>query len=233
MNTTTVRRTATALAALSLSALALTACGSDSSDSAAPKPSDKASSSAAPKAKESASGGSSSGDTSSAGSSSGGSTGGAEPASSSGSSGGSKSGGSSGGQTEGDVHPCRTSQLAFKVTQVSRPINHALITATNTSGTACRVPLKAPVVTFGAIDGQAQPMGPGTSSETALETGKSAYAGVRLSRADSSGGQSVTGINIALSAGDKAVTAKLAGQTTINDPQVTVFFASAADALAY
>jgi len=223
----TIRRALTALTALSLSALALTACDPGSADAAAPGTTDPASSSS-PKESNAASTGGAASATPSGSSASGGSG--------KGSTGGTASSGGTGGQntTEGDVPTCRTNQLTFTVTPVSRPVNHALITATNTSDSACRVPRNQPVVTFGDLDGQADLMGEATSAETALEVGKSAYAGLLLSRADSAGGQKVQTVSIALTADAKPTAVQIAGNPlVISDPQVSTWFATSADALTY
>ncbi|MFF4551055.1 DUF4232 domain-containing protein [Streptomyces sp. NPDC001435] len=218
---TTIRRAATALTALSLSTLALTACDPGSADAAAPG---KTTTAGTPAPKQSSA-------ASTAGTAS------ATPTRSSASEGSGGSGeGSTDGQapTEGDVPTCRSNQLKLTVTPVSRPVNHALITATNASHSACRIPRNHPVVTFDELDGQADLMGKATSSETALEVGKSAYAALMLSRADQEGGKTVQNVNIALTADAQPTAVQIAGNPlVINDPQVSTWYATSAEALLY
>ncbi|MGW3151993.1 MULTISPECIES: DUF4232 domain-containing protein [Streptomyces] len=215
---TTIRRAATALTSFSLSMLALTACDPGSADAAAPEKTTTVGASAPKQSGSASTGGTAS----------------ATPTRSSTSEGSGE--GSTGGQapSEGDVPTCRSNQLKLTVTPVSRPVNHALITATNASHSACRIPRNQPVVTFDELDGQADLMGKATSSETALEVGKSAYAALMLSRADQEGGKTVQNVNIALTADAQPTAVQIAGNPlVINDPQVSTWYATSAEALLY
>ncbi|WP_405421928.1 DUF4232 domain-containing protein [Streptomyces erythrochromogenes] len=168
----TVRRTAVALAALS--ALALTACGPTGDDTAggtgtpsagtptagaSPSGSAAPSTSATPTAKP------------------------AKPA---------KSAGSSGSKAptdpDFDVFPCSTHDVTFTASLAEPTTGSYLLKITNKGTKACRV-LGHPVVTFGALDGQATERGtaPGIEDAIRLAPGKSAYAGLMGGAADGTG----------------------------------------------
>ncbi|MFE1026597.1 DUF4232 domain-containing protein [Streptomyces sp. NPDC058818] len=192
MSARTTRRTRLfAATTVALAALALTACEGDGSDTGAP-----AGSSSVPageQAKPSTGGGESDGgkgtDAANA------STGGGD-ATGSGSSGtGSSDSGSSdsdasdaGGQDDGDMPgKCSASDVRITATKVSRPLNHLLLTATNTGSKTCMLP-PYPAARFGEAQ-SVPPVAEATKPQslTGIEPGKSGYAGVLLSSGDGSG----------------------------------------------
>ncbi|MFE0804734.1 DUF4232 domain-containing protein [Streptomyces sp. NPDC058812] len=193
MSARTTRRTRLfAATTVALAALALTACEGDGSDTGAP-----AGSSSVPageQAKPSTGGGdatrsdSSGSDSSGSGSSDSGS-------SDSGSSGsGSNTGASntgasdSGGQDDGDMPgKCSASDVKITATKVSRPLNHLLLTATNSGSKTCMLP-PYPAARFGEAQ-SVPPVAEATKPQslTGVEPGKSGYAGVVLSSGDGSG----------------------------------------------
>ncbi|MGW0838689.1 DUF4232 domain-containing protein [Streptomyces sp. NPDC002787] len=224
------RRTAAVLAVLSLSLMALTACdgigkGEDGKNTAAP--SAAASSSAATGTESDQDAGTAST---------------AEPGD-----GGNDSGGSSDASDsappateagvddgqDGGVGMCETTDMSYKVTVASKPVNHALLTATNKSGDPCLLPANELVITIPGLDGAAEHMGP-ENTDWILETGESAYAGIMFSRTDTAGGKSADKVEVALTASESPATVSIdGGPVTVNDGQVTGFFATAEDALTY
>jgi hypothetical protein len=129
--------------------------------------------------------------------------------------------------------PPRTTDLSYKVTVASKPVNHALLTATNNSGDPCLLPAGELVVTIPGLDGAAEHMGP-AGEDWILNSGEKAYAGILFSRADTPGGKSADKVEIALSAAESPATVPIAdGPVTVNDSQVTSFFGTAEDALTY
>ncbi|MFE6710869.1 DUF4232 domain-containing protein [Streptomyces sp. NPDC057695] len=78
-----------------------------------------------------------------------------------------------------DVFPCNTGDLTFTASLAEPTTSSYLLKVTNKSGKPCRV-LGHPVVTFGALDGQAKKRGPAPGIEEAirLAPGRSAYAGL-------------------------------------------------------
>ncbi|WKV70740.1 DUF4232 domain-containing protein [Streptomyces sp. PCS3-D2] len=166
-----VRRTAAALTALSaLSALALTACGPAD---------DAAGGSGTPSAGTPAAGASPSASAAPSGSA----TPAAKP---------SKSGGSPGSSTptdpDGAVLPCGTGDVTFTASLAEPTTSSYLLKITNRGAKACRA-LGHPVVTFGALDGQATERGtaPGIADAIRLDPGESAYAGLMGGPADGTG----------------------------------------------
>ncbi|MFI9769728.1 DUF4232 domain-containing protein [Streptomyces sp. NPDC052415] len=222
-HTTRSRRTAAALAALSLGVLALTACNGDGDkDAAAP------STATSP----SPSGTSQGADTPPS----------ADP--SDGDSGASSGGGSGEGGTpssepgteddqDGGVGMCETKDFSYNVTVASTPVNHALLTATNKSGDPCLLPANDLVITIPGLDGAAEHAGP-EGKDWMLKAGESAYAGILFARADTEGGKSADKVEVALSAAESPSTVVInGGPVTVNDGQVTSFFGTAEDALTY
>ncbi|WP_121712441.1 DUF4232 domain-containing protein [Streptomyces sp. E5N91] len=113
-----------------------------------------------------------------------------DKASGSGSGSGSASGSSTGADKDSasDVPgECSASDVRITAANAPRPINHLLLTATNTGSKTCALP-QYPAARFG----EAQSVPPVAESSkpqslTTLAPGESGYAGVRLSSADGSG----------------------------------------------
>ncbi len=95
--------------------------------------------------------------------------------------------------TDSSLHePCDGSNTETTLTEVSRPINHALLTVTNTGSETCDL-LYYPILRFEGA--QSVPPVFEDSKPQAVVTlapGESGYAGVLLSAADGSGGNPVT-----------------------------------------
>ncbi|MCS0602809.1 DUF4232 domain-containing protein [Streptomyces sp. LP11] len=90
------------------------------------------------------------------------------------------------------LHPCNGSNTKVTAAPVSRPLNHLLLTAKNTSGKSCDL-LYWPTPRFD--DAQWAPEVIKDSQPQAVVTlapGESGYAGVRLSAADGSGQNGTT-----------------------------------------
>ncbi|WP_326729806.1 DUF4232 domain-containing protein [Streptomyces phaeochromogenes] len=112
---------------------------------------------------------------------------------SSGSKGSSDSSKSSGSQDSGPTRTsCTTANSRMTATVVSRPLNHLLLTVTNTGSKNCNV-IGYPAVRFG--EAQSVPPVFEDSKPQAVVTlapGESGYAGVLLSAADGSGSNGYT-----------------------------------------
>ncbi|MFD6548664.1 DUF4232 domain-containing protein [Streptomyces sp. NPDC058398] len=217
------RRTTAALAALSLGILAaLTACNGDAeNDAAAPGTHASPSATRADKGTNTPS---------SAGPSDSGS--GTGKSSGSPSTPPSSKPGSDDGQ-DGGVGMCETADLSYNVTVASRPVNHALLTASNKGSDPCLLSANELVITIPGLDGAAEHMGP-DGKDWILEPGQNAYAGIMFSRADTAGGKSADKMEVALTASESPTTVPINdGPVTVNDGQVTSFFGTAEDALTY
>ncbi|MEU4085377.1 DUF4232 domain-containing protein [Streptomyces aureus] len=223
------RRTTAALAALSLGMLALTACNGDAKDDAA-----------APGAHATPSDTSADKGTSTPSPTSPGGTGGS--GSSAGSGGGKSSDSpstpapsktaSDDGQ-DGGVGMCETTDLTYNVTVASRPVNHALLTASNKGSDPCLLSANELVITIPGLDGAAGHMGP-EGKDWILKPGEKAYAGILFSHADTAGGKSADKVEVALATSESPTTVPInGGPVTVNDSQVTTFFGTAEDALTY
>uniref|UniRef100_A0AAU3HQW4 DUF4232 domain-containing protein n=1 Tax=Streptomyces sp. NBC_01393 TaxID=2903851 RepID=A0AAU3HQW4_9ACTN len=217
------RRTTAALAALSIGILALTACNGDAeNDVAAP----------GTHASPSATGTDESTDTPSS----------ADPGDGGGGSGKSSDSPSTPSSSpkpgadddqDGGVGMCETTDLTYNVTVASRPVNHALLTASNKGSDPCLLPANELVITIPGLDGAAGHMGP-DGKDWILKPGESAYAGIMFSRADTAGGKSADKVEVALTASESPTTVPVNdGPITVNDSQVTSFFGTAEDALTY
>ncbi|MFC8007937.1 DUF4232 domain-containing protein [Streptomyces olivaceus] len=240
MSARTTRTRLFAAATVALAALSLTACEGDGLNTGSPKP-----------ASSSASADESTGpsddakdDTASAGSSG---SAGKDDASGSGTGSGSGEGSGSGKNTGGDKESnsgsdsdlpgkCSASDVRITAKNAPRPINHLLLTATNTGSKTCTLP-QYPAARFG----EAQSVPPVAESSkpqslTTLASGESGYAGVRLSSGDGSaeGGREVSTLTIPFEDGSIARAELPSGGVHVdNDLTVTYWQTSAANALEY
>ncbi len=134
---------------------------------------------------------------------------------------------------DGGVGMCETTDLNYNVTVASKPVNHALLTATNKGSDPCLLPANELVITIPGRDGAAEHAGP-DGKEWILKAGESACAGIMFSRADAVGGRSADKVQVALTASESPATVPIDdGPATVNDGQVTSFFGTAEDALTY
>jgi hypothetical protein len=234
MSARTTRTRLLAATTITLAALSLTACnnedlqGQGSSKVAATATSTASEDSAGKAKEESTTGG---GKADSAGSSNG-STG------SKGSSGGTGSTGSKGSGTTGSgtkdsgsdsakLNPCDTSNSKTTATTVSRPLNHLLLTVTNTGSKNCDL-VGYPIVQF--TDAQSVPPVFEESKPQAVVTlapGESGYAGVRLSAADDTGSNGYTAKTLRVlfnKDGNNSATPALPAKGVYIDDKLTVTY---------
>ncbi|NEY33231.1 DUF4232 domain-containing protein [Streptomyces sp. PRKS01-65] len=251
-----------AAAGVTLAALALTACndGTGVKDEGASKPS-------APTASAAAGGGSASGSATSEGASSGGSarsdagttngsgTGRTATAATGGGTGGDTGGGSgkaassAGRSGASDPHApenrvlCNGANTAVTAQQVSRPLNHMLITVKNTGSKTCDLTYY-PVLRFDEMQWVPRAIeGSRPQAVTTLVPGESGYAGVLLAAADGSGDGGTTGHRLTVgfqgatpnSSGGSAATPSLPAKGVYYDSSLAVTYwqSSMDDALAY
>ncbi|MEU1051415.1 DUF4232 domain-containing protein [Streptomyces sp. NPDC005876] len=138
------------------------------------------------------------------------------------------------------VAACTASNVKLTVSEVSRPINHLLLKATNTGSTSCYA-YNAPFLRAGA-DAQA-PLRWVTESTpqsvVKLKPGRSAYAGILTYSPDGEGGgkKKTLGVQLTDRKGNptgKEKTLKLPHSTLFNSAAaVTYWQTSAADALTW
>ncbi|MFJ6855174.1 DUF4232 domain-containing protein [Streptomyces sp. NPDC091271] len=170
-----------------IAALSLTACQSDSPapaayDAEAPAPQKPASGASAAPASDTGNGKETAGDTGTSGS-------GSEGAKDSGSESAKGSGSAAAKQqrSSASLPTCTGENTKLTITGVKRPVNHMLLTVTNTGSKACNA-FYHPVLRFG--EAQSVPPVVEDSKPQAVVTvapGESAYAGVMTSSADGSG----------------------------------------------
>lgn len=233
MNATAARRSRTlrlsAAALTAAAALTLTACGSDgdgvrrsgSADISAP--SDSAGASGAQDAGPSSTGGSAdsgseapgNGDGPAAGT--GGKTGPAEKAAT--------SGGSRQAQPDADASAsgtktstCTTAQVSLKVSKITRPINHLVLQATNTSKTTCYA-YGYPYLGFDEAQATTPPFEDSKpQAVVTLAPGETAYAGIAYFAADGSGTnpRKATKLSVSFAGPDQA--GSVGGQTELTLP---------------
>ncbi len=242
----TARRTRLfAATTVALAALALTACEGDGSDTGASAPA--ASSSPAGAQSESPTGEKESGNGTEGNGSK--ETNGSAGSTGSGSSGSGSSGsGSSDKPNEGSAAgvsddsdsdkpgKCSASDVKITAKKVSRPLNHLLLTATNTGSKTCMLP-QYPAARFGEAQ-SVPPVAEATKPQslTGVEPGKSGYAGVLLSSGDGSGenGYETNTLTIPFEDGSIATVALPAGGVYVDTAlTVTYWQTSMDDALTY
>ncbi|OAH09643.1 DUF4232 domain-containing protein [Streptomyces jeddahensis] len=202
MSTRTHRTRMLVAAALTAATLMVTACNSgegvqDEGASAGSTSTSAPTASTTPSPKASGGTSTGTGQTDSAGSTSEGSTGGT--AGSSGTTGSSDSSGSTGSKdSEPTRTPCSPASTRTTATEVSRPLNHLLLTVTNTGSKNCNL-TGYPAVRFG--EAQSVPPAFEDSKPQAVVTlapGESGYASVLLSAADGSGSGGYTAKSLAV-----------------------------------
>ncbi|MFB6554911.1 DUF4232 domain-containing protein [Streptomyces sp. NPDC056405] len=219
MSARTTRRTRLfAATTVALAALALTACEGEGSDTGAP-----AGSSSVPageQAKPSTGGSDSDGGKGSDAANSG--------------PGSSNTGASdSDGQDDGDMPgKCSASDVKITATKVSRPINHLLLTATNTGSKTCMLP-PYPAARFGEAQ-SVPPVAEATKPQslTGVEPGKSGYAGVVLSSGDGSGehGYETKTLTIPFEDGSIATVALPSGGVYVDTALTVTYWQTSMDA---
>ncbi|MFI1759369.1 DUF4232 domain-containing protein [Streptomyces sp. NPDC020571] len=140
------------------------------------------------------------------------------------------------GSDSGVPGECSASDVQITAANAPRPINHLLLTATNTGSKTCALP-QYPAARFG----EAQSVPPVAESSkpqslTTLAPGESGYAGVRLSSGDGSGenGYETTTLTIPFEDGSIA-TVKLPSGGVYVDTALTVTYwqTDASNALEY
>ncbi|MEU5344769.1 MULTISPECIES: DUF4232 domain-containing protein [unclassified Streptomyces] len=242
MSARTIRTRTLAAAALTIAALTLTACnGAEgvrdegaskaSTSTPAPKtdekaPADKGQSTVPAGAKNTAGG------TTNAK----GSTGSSNSSNSSGTS--NSSGSKASGKSKKPAATPTCSSVRTTATVVSRPLNHLLLTVTNTGSKNCNV-IGYPAVRFG--EAQSVPPAFEDSKPQAVVTlapGESGYAGVQLSAADGSGSNGYTAKSLAVYVNQGSGTASnpsLPAKGVYVDDSITVTYwqQTMADALAW
>ncbi|MFF4398217.1 DUF4232 domain-containing protein [Streptomyces sp. NPDC001480] len=129
-------------------------------------------------------------------------------------------------KTAASVVTCTAANTKLTVTEVSRPINHLLLKATNTGTKPCYA-YSAPFLRAGA-DAQAPVAWNEDSTPQAVVTlkpGESAYAGVLTSSPDGEGGGTEKTLGVIFADRNGGATDK---EKTLNLPNGGVFFNSAA-----
>ncbi|MEU5140009.1 DUF4232 domain-containing protein [Streptomyces sp. NPDC021139] len=131
---------------------------------------------------------------------------------------------------------CSASDVKITAANAPRPINHLLLTATNTGAKTCALP-QYPAARFG----EAQSVPPVAESSkpqslTTLAPGESGYAGVRLSSGDGSGENGYETNTLTIPFGDGSIaTVKLPSGGVYVDTALTVTYwqTDASNALEY
>ncbi|MCQ8769883.1 DUF4232 domain-containing protein [Streptomyces telluris] len=137
-----------------------------------------------------------------------------------------------GGSAEAAIPACSLSNTKVTVQNVSRPINHQLLTATNTSSKPCFA-YAHPHLAFDA----AQHVVPVVKDSipqavVTLEPGESAYAGINLSAADGSGtdGRTASVLRVSFDEGagtqSRARTVKLPEDTWVDSKAAVTYWQS-------
>ncbi|MER6129886.1 DUF4232 domain-containing protein [Streptomyces sp. NPDC001795] len=137
-----------------------------------------------------------------------------------------------GAERSGRAAPCSGRHTQTTATQFSRPVNHLLLTVTNTGATNCTL-TGYPKAGFGEEHSSPRPA-PETKPRAAitLSPGESAYAGVVLSAADGTGrnGRTVKTLTVTLPTGPDAHPALPAKGVHIDDKLAVTYWLSSRDA---
>lgn len=124
--------------------------------------------------------------------------------------------------SSGELARCGAKSLRLNAAEVSRPLNHLLLTATNTGSRTCMLPMY-PATRFGEAQ-SVPPTAEDTKPQalTTLEPGQSGYAGVLLS-GDGGHGHTVHTLAIPFDDGSIA-TVRLPAQGVFVDDKLTVSY---------
>ncbi|MEU7583895.1 DUF4232 domain-containing protein [Streptomyces sp. NPDC041068] len=123
---------------------------------------------------------------------------------------------------------CSSTNTKVKVTKVSRPVNHLLVTATNTGTKPCFA-YNAPFLRFDdaqapvAVNRDSVPQ-----SVVTLEPGQSAYAGITTSAADGSGQDGYTAERLGVLFSNRAMNGSVGSEVSPALPAGGVYVDSAA-----
>ncbi|MFC0600381.1 DUF4232 domain-containing protein [Streptomyces palmae] len=134
-----------------------------------------------------------------------------------------------GNRGSGTATTCTSANTKVTVTQVSRPINHLLLTATNT-GTAPCYAYYAPYLRFD--DAQAATAFNEDSKPQAVVTlkpGESAYAGIRTSAADGGAQHGITAQRLGVSFANRDQDGSVGGSTNLTLPGGGVYVDDSAE----
>ncbi|WP_320783182.1 DUF4232 domain-containing protein [Streptomyces sp. CRN 30] len=128
-----------------------------------------------------------------------------EPSAGTDTTGGKDAAGSTDGDSSSAPGDCSASDVRITATEVPRPINHLLLTATNTGSQTCALPTY-PAARFG----EAQSVPPVVENSkpqslTMLEPGGAGYAGVLLSSGDGSADNGTTATSLTIPFDDGSV----------------------------
>ncbi|MFI2378122.1 DUF4232 domain-containing protein [Streptomyces sp. NPDC018964] len=145
------------------------------------------------------------------------------------------SGNGSGTQDKDTLGKCSASAVKITATEVERPVNHLLLTATNTGSKSCYLPAY-PQAKFGEAQ-SVPPVFEETKPQavTTLEPGKSGYAGVLLSAADGSAGngRTVNTLTIPFGDGSIATVSLPSGGVHVDDALQVTYWQSTMDNALY
>ncbi|MCN9241236.1 DUF4232 domain-containing protein [Streptomyces sp. RY43-2] len=132
-------------------------------------------------------------------------------------------GGSQSGTASGKLAKCGAAHLRITAAEPPRPINHLLLTATNTGSTTCMLPAY-PAARFGEAQ-SVPPVAEDTQPQavTTLAPGESGYAGVILSSGDGENGHTVSTLTIPFDDGSIA-TVSLPAKGVYVDDKLTVSY---------
>ncbi|PAK25459.1 hypothetical protein CJD44_16375 [Streptomyces sp. alain-838] len=127
---------------------------------------------------------------------------------------------------------CSASDVKITAKKVSRPLNHLLLTATNTGSKTCMLP-QYPAARFGEAQ-SVPPVAEATKPQslTGVEPGKSGYAGVLLSSGDGSGenGYETNTLTIPFEDGSIATVALPAGGVYVDTALTVTYWQTSMDA---
>ncbi|PVE13904.1 DUF4232 domain-containing protein [Streptomyces scopuliridis] len=239
-------RTTTLAAAVLVAALSLTACqGEDSNAGAAQNASSSTSASAGTGATVTS--GSSAENTSTdtsqgSGTASEGSTNngsastGSTSTSTSGSTSGSKEsgGGSSGsGDKSGYGQVCGANDISWSTKSETQAGGYILVIAKANPGITCVLPAALPTVAFGSDGTQAGPAEQAVGEQITLSGSTTAYAGVNPKTTNQNGGKELDSIIVGIGDNDPNPVSLPVGTITVEDPIVTNWHTSAADAVPF
>ncbi|MFB6945227.1 DUF4232 domain-containing protein [Streptomyces sp. NPDC056237] len=151
---------------------------------------------------------------------------------------GTKDGAGSGADTgNGKREPvgqvCGANDISWSTRSETQAGGYILVIAKAKSGITCVLPAALPTVAFGSDGTQAGPAEQSVGPQITLSGSTTAYAGVNPKTADGNGGKELDSIIVAVGDNDPDPVSLQVGTITVEDPIVTNWHTSPADAVPF
>lgn len=137
------------------------------------------------------------------------------------------------GDKSGYGQVCGTNDLSWSVSSESQAGGYFLIKAEAKPGITCVIPAALPVVAFGSDGTEAEPAEQSAGNDITLRAGVAAYAGVNPKTTDEDGGKELSDLIVSVAGDDPNPVSLEVDPFVVDNPIVTSWHTSAADAVPF